>query len=156
MWDSSMYRAVSYIREKDCAPEDPRVHPMRSTPKCWRNRDEPRGISHTAEWTGLNGLNELTPQGRGRRQRGLGFFPLDGEYWRNGDTGERAGRRGQERDVASQGRPGASGRRGRESSRIPTTGFPPLGEVGEGVPLWGSRSRGQACAGSLQRSAQET
>ena len=40
----------------------------------WRNRDEPRGISHTAEWTGLNGLSELTPQGRGRRQRGLGFF----------------------------------------------------------------------------------
>lgn len=116
----------------------------------WRNRDEPRGISHTAEWTGLNGLSELTPQGRGRRQRGLGFFfPLDGEYWHTGDTGERAGRRAQERDVASQGRPGASGR---ESSRIPTTG-----RGGRGGPLVGEQERwaglrwlsAEKCSGDL-------
>lgn len=89
---------MNYIREKDWAPEDPRIHPVWSTPKCWmktwRNRDGPRSVSHTAEWTGLSGLSKLTPQGRGRRQRGLDFFfPVDGEYWRTGDTGERAGRR---------------------------------------------------------------
>lgn len=51
--DSSMYGAVNYIREKDC-PEGLQIHPMWSTPKCWikawRNRDGPRGVSHTAEW----------------------------------------------------------------------------------------------------------
>ena len=69
---------MNYIREKDWAPEDPRIHPVWSTPKCWmktwRNRDGPRSVSHTAEWTGLSGLSKLTPQGRGRRQRGLDFF----------------------------------------------------------------------------------
>ena len=96
-----MYGAVNYIREKDWAPEDLQIHPMWSTPKCWmeawRNRDGPRGVSHTAEWTGLSGSSELTPRGRGRRQRGLFvffFFSVDGEYWHTGDTGKRAGRRG--------------------------------------------------------------
>lgn len=40
----------------------------------WRNRDEPRGISHTAEWTGLNGLSELTPQGKAEGRGAWVFF----------------------------------------------------------------------------------
>lgn len=115
----------------------------------WRNRDEPRGISHTAEWTGLNGLSELTPQGRGRRQRGLGFF----FPWmvNTGILGT------QEKELGGGHRRGTWLHKvGLELVGEKAAGFPPLGEVGEGVPLWGSRSGGQACAGCLQRSAQET
>lgn len=148
-----MYGAVNYIREKDWAPEDLQIHPMWSTPKCWmkawRNRDGPRGVSHTAEWTGLSGSSELTPRGRGRRQRGLFvcfFFP-----WmvNTGILGT------QEKEL------GGGDRRGtwlhevglelvREGEQK-AAGFPPPGEVGEGVPSSRSGSGGQACALSAEK-----
>lgn len=93
-----MYGAVNYIREKDCAPEDSKSTPCGQHPNVGsRPGGTEMGLeaSHTAEWTGLSGSSELTPRGEAEgRGAWFFFFPVDGEYWHTGDTGERAGSRG--------------------------------------------------------------